>query len=563
MAGPPLQPNHSDTERVKHASRRLRGTIEQSLKDPVTGALSGPGDTSLIKFHGSYQQDDRDLRDERRQQKLEPAYMFMIRTRLPGGVCQPKQWLQLDEIARSYGNNTLRITTRQSFQLHGVVKANLKQTMQDIRACGLDTISACGDVNRNVMCNPNPVESRVHQTIYDWSMRISEHLRPKTRAYFEIWLDDEKLAGEPEEEPIYGATYLPRKFKVGIAVPPLNDIDVYSQDLGLVGIVENDELVGFNVLVGGGMGASHGDPETFPRVGDVIGFVNLERLLTTVQNVVMIQRDFGDRVSRKHARLKYTIQDRGVAWFVEELEKRSGYPLERPRPFKFDHNGDRFGWVEGYDGKWNVTLYLESGRVADVGEKKQLTGLREIAKIHQGDFRLTPNQNLIIARIPPEERPRIEALLAQYQLDGFERASNLRKYALSCVALPTCGLAFAESERYLPRIMDLLEARLAAHGMAGAPLNLRITGCPNGCARPYLAEIALIGKGPGRYNLFLGGDRQGTRLNRLYRENIDEDGIIAALDPLFAAWAKERLPDEDFGDFTVRTFAGQRADAVS
>jgi sulfite reductase (NADPH) hemoprotein beta-component len=543
----------SEVEHIKARSNLLRGTLAESLADPLTGAIA-PADTQLIKFHGSYQQDDRDIREERRQQKLEPAYSFMLRTRLPGGVCTPQQWLVLDELARTYANGTLRVTTRQAFQLHGVLKGDMKRTIQGMNKVLLDSIAACGDVNRNVMCNPNPVDSRAHEVVHQWAVRLSEHLLPKTRAYYEIWLDKEKVAGG-EEEPIYGATYLPRKFKAGITVPPLNDVDIFSQDLGFIAIIKDEELVGFNVLVGGGMGATHGDAATFPRLADVIGFCRPEQLLEVAENVVKVQRDYGDRTNRKHARLKYTIEDRGIAWFVSELEKRLGYALQPARPFEFEHNGDRFGWLQGHDGRWNLTLHIDSGRVADREGQQHLTGLREIARIHKGDFRLTPNQNLIIAGIAPEDRPAIEALVEAHGLAGFKRASPLRRNALACVALPTCALAMAEAERYLPTVVGLLEERLAAHGLAEENILLRITGCPNGCARPYLAEIALVGKAPGRYNLFLGGDRRGQRLNRLYRENIDEAGILAALEPLFAAYARERLSGEGFGDFTVRTGA--------
>ncbi|MDC0714580.1 assimilatory sulfite reductase (NADPH) hemoprotein subunit [Stigmatella sp. ncwal1] len=540
----------TEVEHIKAGSRLLRGTMAESLVDPITGSIA-PADTSLIKFHGSYQQDDRDIREERRLQKLEPDYSFMIRTRLPGGVCTPAQWLALDAISQKYANGTLRLTTRQAFQFHGIIKGDLKPVMANINAALLDTLAACGDVNRNVMCNPNPVDSRVHETVFQWTTRLSEHLLPKTRAYYEVWLDGEKVAGG-EEEPIYGPTYLPRKFKAAVVVPPLNDVDVFSQDLGFIAILEKDQLLGFNVAVGGGMGATHGDAATFPRLADVIGFIPPEQLLAVAENVVKVQRDHGDRTSRKHARLKYTIEDRGIAWFVSELESRLGFSLQPARPFAFEHNGDRFGWLEGHDGRWHLTLRLESGRVADTGNAKLMTGLREIARIHTGDFRLTPNQNLIIAGVPAEARKDIDALTAAHGLEGYRLSSPLRLNALACVALPTCGLAMAEAERYLPRVVGLLEERLTAHGLQNEKILLRITGCPNGCARPYLAEIALVGKAPGRYNLHLGGDTRGQRLNRLYRENIDEAGVLEALEPLFASYARERQPNEGFGDFTVR-----------
>lgn len=540
----------SEVEHIKTKSRLLRGTLAESLVDPVTGSIATP-DTSLIKFHGSYQQDDRDIREERRLQKLEPAYSFMLRTRLPGGVCTPAQWLAMDALAREFANHTLRITTRQAFQLHGVIKDDLKPTMARISAALLDTLAACGDVNRNVLCNPNPVDSRVHETVYQWAVRISEHLLPRTRAYYEVWLDEEKVAGG-EEEPIYGATYLPRKFKTAVAVPPLNDVDVFAQDLGFIAILEGGELAGFNVSVGGGMGATHGDAATYPRLADVVGFIPPEKTLAVAEEVVKIHRDFGDRGNRKHARLKYVLEERGVAWFTAELERRLGFALQPARPFAFEHNGDRFGWVEGHDGKWHLTLHLDSGRVADRPGAPHLTGLREIARFHQGDFRLTANQNLVIANVSAEAREAIDALVARHGLDGFRSASPLRRNALACVALPTCGLAMAEAERYLPEFVEKLEARLVAHGLRDANLLLRITGCPNGCARPYLAEVGLVGKAPGRYNLHLGGDVRGQRMNRLYRENIDEEGILAALEPLFAAYARERQPGEGFGDYVVR-----------
>ena len=542
---------HSAVERIKRDSRLLRGTLADSLADPLTGAIR-EDDTVLIKFHGSYQQDDRDLREERRRQKLEPAWSFMIRTRTPGGVCTPRQWLALDEIARRYANGTLRITTRQAFQFHGVIKSELKATMAAINATLIDTIAACGDVNRNVLASANPVESRAHAEVHEWAKRLSEHLLPRTRAYHEIWLDGEKVAGTEEVEPIYGPTYLPRKFKAAIAVPPINDVDVFAHDLGFIAIVEDGALTGFNVAVGGGLGATHGDPETYPRLADVIGFVRPEQLLAVAEAVVTTQRDFGNRAVRKRARLKYTIDDRGLEWFVGEVTRRLGSPLEPARPFAFTATGDRFGWVEGWDGRWHLTLRIEAGRVADTAGSRRLTGLREIARVHRGDFRLTPNQNLIVANVEPAERRYIDALVVRHGLDAHARMTPLRRDALACVALPTCPLAMAEAERYLPDFGRRVEDLLAAHGLRDEPLVLRITGCPNGCARPYLAEVALVGKAPGRYNLHLGGDGRGQRLNVLYRENVDETTILAALEQAFARYAAERQPGERFGDFSWR-----------
>ena len=548
----------SPVERIKADSRLLRGTLADSLGDAVTGGLR-EDDLALIKFHGSYQQDDRDQRDERRRQKLEPAYSFMIRTRLPGGVCTPKQWLALDGIARRYANGTLRITTRQAFQFHGVVKTELKATIAAINATLIDTIAACGDVNRNVLASANPVESRAHAAAYEWAKILSEHLLPHTRAYHEIWLDGEKVEGTPEVEPIYGPTYLPRKFKAAIAVPPVNDVDVFAQDLGFIAIVEDGELAGFNLTVGGGLGTTHGEAATYPRLADVIGFLKPDQLLAVAEAVVTTQRDFGDRTNRKHARLKYTIDERGLDWFVDEITRRQGFALEPARAYEFTSNGDRFGWTEGTDGRHHLTLRIPAGRIADGPGSRKLTGLAEIARIHRGDFRLTPNQNLVIANVASNERRLIEALVIRYGIDEHLRARPVSRDALACVALPTCPLAMAEAERYLQPFTASVGRLLAGHGLGDEPLTLRITGCPNGCARPYLAEIALIGKAPGRYNLYLGGDGRGQRLNSLYLENVDEPAILAALDTAFARWAAERATGERFGDFARR--AGLVGDA--
>ena len=532
----------SPVEKIKTESDLLRGTLEESLADPLTGSLR-EADQHLLKFHGSYQQDDRELREERRRQKLEPAYRFMIRMRLPGGIVSPAQWLALDAICERYANGTLRLTTRQTFQYHGIVKRNLKATMKAINAELIDTIAACGDVNRNVMSSANPIESSAHAGVYDWARRLSEHLLPKTRAYHEIWLDGEKVAGTPEVEPLYGSTYLPRKFKAAIAVPPINDVDIYSQDLGFVAIIERGELQGFNLIVGGGLGATHGDAATYPRLGSVIGFLEPDRLLDVSATVLAIQRDFGDRTNRRHARLKYTIDDRGIEWFTSELSARLGGTLAPARPVVFTTSGDRFGWTQGVDGRWHLTLRIPAGRIADLPQRPWRSGLRAIAKLHDGDFRLTPNQNLIIAGVTAEE----------HALDLYKTAMPVARDALACVALPTCPLAMAEAERYLPALTDKLEDLLDRHGLREVPLLVRVTGCPNGCARPYLAEIGLIGKAPGRYNLHLGGDGSGQRLNVLHRENISEDEIYAQLDSLFAHWASERTAEERFGDFLWRT----------
>lgn len=542
----------SEEEELKARSRYLRGTIEESLADLATGAVS-PEDAKLLKFHGTYQQDDRDLRNERQRQKLEPAYGFMVRVRMPGGVCSPKQWLQLDELARRYGHGSLRITTRQTFQFHGVIKRHLKATIAGINHALLDTIAACGDVNRNVVCHNNPYLSPLHEEIYAWAKRLAAHLLPKTRAYHEIWLDGERVAGTPaEEEPLYGRHYLPRKFKIGIALPPYNDIDVFAQDLGFIAIAEGNALIGFNVAVGGGMGMSHGEPATYPRLAEVIGFCSPDRLLEVAENVLKVQRDFGDRSNRKHARLKYTLDDRGTPWFKTELESRLGRPLEAARPFRFESTGDRFGWVQDERGDWHLTLGILSGRLKDTAEAAWLTALREIASVHEGDFRLTTNQNLIIARISEATKPKIEALLDRYRIPDAQRWSGLRQHALSCVALPTCGLAMAESERWLPALLARLDPVLRKAGLEKDAITVRVTGCPNGCARPYLGEIGLVGKSLGKYSLYLGAAFDGSRLNTLYRDGLSEDEIVDALAPIIAHFGLDRRPAESFGDFVVR-----------
>jgi sulfite reductase (NADPH) hemoprotein beta-component len=567
MSAPP-----SPVEKIKTASRLLRGTLAESVADPLTGALRDD-DTHLIKFHGSYQQDDRDLREERRQQKLEPAFSFMIRTRLPGGAATPRQWLAMDAIAGEFANGTLRLTTRQAFQVHGVVKRELKATIAAMNAALVDTIAACGDVNRNVAASSHAGGSSLEAEVLDWARRLSEHLLPKSRAYYEIWLDGRKYvdsAAGPtavdagagaESEPILGPTYLPRKFKAGIALPPVNDVDVFSQDLGFIAIVEQGRIAGFNLTVGGGMGTTHGEPATYARLGSVIGFLPPERLLEVGETVVAIQRDFGDRTNRKHARLKYTIDDRGLPWFHEELARRLGGALAPPRPFHFDGSGDRFGWYQGENGLWQVTLRIPAGRIADRDGAPWRTGLRRIAGLHQGHFRITANQNLVIADVAPAARPAIESLLREHALDLHERASPVRLDALACVAMPTCPLAMAEAERYLPTFVEHLERLLERNGLAGEPLLARMTGCPNGCARPQLAELALIGKAPGRYNLYVGGDSRGQRMNRLHRENLDEPAILAEIDLLFARWASDRRPQERFGDFVHRLWPSGPVDA--
>jgi len=543
--------NVSRNERIKEASDYLRGTLAEGLREEITGAIV-EDDQQLVKFHGMYLQDDRDLRSERTRKKMEKAFAFMLRVRIPGGVVTSAQWLALDAVARDYAGATMRMTTRQTVQLHGIIKSNLKATIRQIDAVLLDSIAACGDVNRNVMCNANPEQSHAHAVAYELARTVSEHLMPRTPAYREIWLDGERIAGGEQEvaEPIYGKTYLPRKFKTVVAVPPSNDVDVFAHDLGFIAILDDrGEVTGWNVTVGGGMGMSHGEPDTWPRTADVMGFCAPGDAVKVAEAVVTVQRDWGDRANRKHARLKYTIEDRGLDAFRAEVEKRAGIKLDEARPFRFASTGDRYGWSQGSDGRAHLTLFVQNGRLRDDPPARQLSALRSIAGMHDGGFRITPNQNLMVANVPTGKQAEIERIAREAQL--LAPWSGLRRNAMACVALPTCGLALAESERYLPDLVSALEQKLAARGLSADDIVIRMTGCPNGCARPYLAEIGLVGKAPGRYNLYLGAAHDGSRLSKLYAEDVGHDAIIAALDPVFAAYASDRQPGERFGDFCI------------
>ena len=546
----PIEKLHPD-ERLKAGSNYLRGTIVKSLAEPLTGAVAET-DAKLMKFHGIYQQDDRDLREERRHQKLEPAYQFMIRVRLAGGVCSPAQWLKLSELALAYGSPSLRLTTRQTFQFHGVLKRNVKKTIQGMHDVLLDTIAACGDDTRGIMASVNPHLSALHREVYELARRTSDHVIPEQRAYHEIWLDGERQLPSAPEEPMYGPTYLPRKFKFGFAIPPSNDIDVYTQDVGFVAIADGEALSGFNVTVGGGMGRTDRTPHTYPRLGDLIGYFPKDRLLDVARTIVTIQRDYGNRVDRSRARFKYTIDEKGLDWFKRELADRLGFALEPARDFAFTSSGDDYGWTQGSDGAWHYTLFIENGRVVDLDAVKLMTGLQEIARVHQGEFRVTPNQNLIIANVPKQAKARITRLLVKHHLHHANGSATLRLNSMACVGFPTCGLAMAESERYLPQLVTRAEAMLERHGLAAEPIILRMTGCPNGCARPYVAEIAFSGRAPGKYNMYLGGGSHGQRLNRLYLENIGEERILAELDGIFGRYARERVDEERLGDFVIR-----------
>ncbi|KAI9851840.1 MAG: hypothetical protein M1838_002556 [Thelocarpon superellum] len=558
VQGLPEEPPPITNEDIKFGSNYLRGTIVEGLNDPTTGAISA-ADQQLTKFHGTYMQDDRDLRDERKAQGLEPAYSFMIRCRLPGGVATPAQWLQMDDISSAYGNETMKLTTRQTFQFHGVIKGKLRPAMRAINHSLMTTIAACGDVNRNVMCSSLPTQSQLHQEVYEVSKRISDHLLPSTTAYHEIWLkgDDDKktqVAGDAmvDHEPMYGPTYLPRKFKITIAIPPHNDTDVFAHDVGLIAIAGADgHLEGFNVLAGGGMGVTHNNKKTYPRTGSPLGYVAADQVHLACEKIMLVQRDHGDRKNRKHARLKYTMDDMGVDVFKEKVEDLLQARFFAPRPFHFDSNIDLFGWQQDEQGLHHFTFFIENGRVEDTADFPMRTGLRELAKVHEGEFRLTGNQHLILSGVTDAALPSMKALLHKFKLDNVQ-FSGLRLSSSACVAFPTCGLAMAESERYLPELITKVEATLEENGLGRESIVMRMTGCPNGCARPWLAEVAFVGKAYGAYNMYLGGGYHGQRLNKLYRSSIQEDEILAILKPMFKRYALEREFGEHFGDFVIR-----------
>jgi sulfite reductase (NADPH) hemoprotein beta-component len=558
VEGLPEEPAPRTNEDIKIESNYLRGTIVEGLNDPTTGAISAD-DGQLTKFHGTYMQDDRDVRDARKAQGLEPAYSFMIRCRLPGGISTPQQWIQMDDIANTLGNQTMKMTTRQTFQFHGVVKSKLKPAMQAINRALMTTIAACGDVNRNVMSSSLPMNSKLQKEVWEYSKRISDHLLPSTSAYHEIWLTDDNdkkilVAGDAVQdfEPLYGPTYLPRKFKVTIAIPPYNDTDVYAHDVGLIAIKgEDGGLVGFNVLAGGGMGSTHNNKKTYPQIGRMMGFVKPEEVHIATEKIMLVQRDHGDRKNRKHARLKYTIDDMGVDVFRGKVEELWGKKFEPERPFHFKNNTDIFGWVKDETGMNHFTLFIENGRVEDTADFQMKTGLREIAKVHKGEFRLTGNQHVILSNVSDEDLPQMKELLKKYKLDNIS-FSALRLSSSACVAFPTCGLAMAESERYLPVLISKLEGCLEENGLSQDSIVMRMTGCPNGCARPWLAEVAFVGKAYETYNMYLGGGHHGHRLNKLYRASIKEDEILTIMKSLLKRWVTEREEGEHFGDFVIR-----------
>lgn len=542
----------SEVEKIKTDSNYLRGTLEASLADPITDAIA-VDDRQVSKFHGIYQQHDRDNERERKKTKLEPDYSFLIRVRVPGGIVNADQWLQIDQISDEYANSTIKLTTRQAFQFHGVLKGNLKPSIQSINKALLDTIAACGDVNRNVMASPHPFSSQVFDQVQELAGKVSDHLTPRSPAYYEIWLDQKKVAegSAGEVEPLYGPVYLPRKFKIGFTIPPFNDTDVFTQDLGFIAIENNGVLKGFNIIAGGGMGTTFGDTDTYPRLGTVLGFSSVENTVDVAEKVVLLQKELGNRKVRKNARLKYTIDHVGVDKFKELLNLKLGYSLEPEREYALVRNGDKFGWHKTADDLWYLTLFIEGGRVKNTNHVQIKTALKEIAALQVSDFRLSGNQNLILGRIKAENKNSINQILKKYNLLPHA-ISGTRANSIACVALNTCSLAFAEAERYLPFLIDKIDDCLHQFGLTKDEIVIRMTGCANGCGRPYVAEIGFIGKAPGRYNFYLGGNFNGTRLNNLYRENVNEEEILTELRPILKDYSENRTEGEEFGDFVIR-----------
>ena len=538
------------------ASDGLRGTIVQSMQNEITGAIS-EDDQALFKFHGMYQQDDRDRREERAEKKLERLYSFMIRLRLAGGFLTPEQWIAVHEIAGVNSTGVIKITTRQTVQLHGLIKSKIKPTIQAFNEANLHSIATCGDINRNVLCTSNPIQSPIHEQVYQYAHKISDMLMPKTRAYYEIWLDEEKLADKKQEEdPLYQDRYLPRKFKIAIVIPPNNDVDVLANDIGLIAIIENNELKGFNIAIGGGLSTTHGNADTYARLATVIGFADTEeKILKAVYEIVTIQRDYGNRSDRKLARLKYTLDKYGVDWFRKEIEHRAGFALQEPKPYAFIQRADYYGWTQSHDGLWHYTLFVENGRILDEEHLPMKTALLEVARTGKANFRFTCNQNLILSDVQETDKESILSILEKYHIiQHTDTASVIRKNSMACVAFNTCPLALAEAQRYLPSLLSKIEPILEKHGLINEDIILRMTGCPNGCARSYAAEIGFVGTAYGKYNLHIGGDYEGTRLNKIYRENLEEAAILSELDNLFDVFKRKRNDGEKFGDFSLRNW---------
>jgi sulfite reductase (NADPH) hemoprotein beta-component len=548
--------NLSSIERIKQQSDGLRGTLKESLENEITGAIS-EDDQALVKFHGMYQQDDRDRRDERAERKLERLYSFMIRLRLPGGFLTPEQWIATHDIAGENSTGVIKITTRQTIQLHGILKSHIKPTIKAFNEVKLNSIATCGDINRNVLCSAHPNQSPIHAQIFQYAKKISDLLLPKTRAYYEVWLDEEKIVDKKDEDdPLYQDRYMPRKFKIAITIPPNNDVDVFGNDIGLIAIVENNQLQGFNIAVGGGLSTTHGNPETYARLASEIGFVESEeKLLKAIYEILTVQRDYGNRSDRKFARLKYTVDRMGVDAFKEEVENRTGFKLAKPRSYSLTERKDYYGWVKNHESRWYYTVFVENGRILDDEKLAMKSAFLEVAKTGKANFRFTTNQHVILSDIEEKDKAEIQNILEKYGVIAHtENASVLRKNSMACVALNTCPLALAEGQRYLPLLVTKIDELLTKYALQNEEIIIRMTGCPNGCARSYIAEIGFVGTAYGRYNLQLGGDHEGKRLNKIYKENLDEQQILAELDGVFAIFKQERKNGERLGDYTYRKF---------
>jgi len=560
MNEPQTEQKLTHNEQIKTAIPTLAGTISATIDDASTEQFN-EDDQQFLKFHGIYQQDDRDLR------KTGKKYIMMIRGRIPGGVMTSKQWQVFDDLADNHGNQTLRVTTRQSIQFHGVVKSGLRQLVKAINDSLLSTLAACGDVNRNVLAPPTPAYTKAREQVFQDCEKVALALAPKTSAYHSIWIEGVQLKLDDEAnqnfvDPLYGKTYLPRKFKTAFVIPPLNDVDVLTNDLGFIAIVKEDELIGYNLAIGGGLGRSHGNEQTYPRLADVVGFFRPEHLVEVAEAVLTIHRDFGDRTNRKHARLKYVIEERGAAWAKGEIEKRAGITLEAPKPYRFDKQSDLLGWRRQFDGNWFLGLFIENGRIKDADTWKAKTALRKVADQFAIEFRLTAGQNVVLANVKPADKDAIDAILSAHGVQtGEVQASPLHTAAMACPSLPTCGLGLAESERYLPGLLDRIEKLCTEVGLGGEEIIIRMTGCPNGCARPYMAEIGFVGKGPGRYQVYFGSNEAGTRLNRLWKDVVKDPDMENELRPVLARYAKERNSGERFGDWCDRVFLKELAAA--
>jgi sulfite reductase (NADPH) hemoprotein beta-component len=558
MINPSAVPKLSRNEGLKEGCPTLCGTISQTLADGSQERFS-EDDYEFLKFHGIYQQDDRDKR------KAGKEYIYMVRGRLPGGAVLPQVYLAFDRLCGEYGNNTLRITTRQGFQFHGVTKGNLGKFMKGINEAMATTLAACGDVNRNVMAAPTPATSPLVDEVQRQAKTVSDALLPKTRAYHQIWVEGVQLKLTEEDakfvDPLYGKTYLPRKFKVAFVIPPLNDVDVLTNDCGFVAIIENGRLAGYNLTAGGGMGMSHGNSATYARLADVIGFVAPEQVIATAQAVVTVHRDFGDRSNRRHARLKYVIAERGVAWFREEMQRRLGFKFRPARPFEFTRQGDLYGWQEQFDGRYFLGLFVQNGRIKDEGSWQMKSGLRRVVEEFGPELRLTPSQNILLVNIEGQNRGAITKILAEHGVAVEKQGTVITRASIACPALPTCGLALAESERAMPDVLKRIEQLLAETGLKDEEIIIRMTGCPNGCARPLMAEMAFVGRAPGKYQVYLGGNTASTRLGRLYKESVRNEDIVSELRPLLERFAKERQGGERFGDYAERVLLKEAAAA--